>query len=99
MIQQALCRHEGNAAAALGEISAMRHEYEARFTTFDNNINNCNNQCAMHVTEYEIEQKLQNLMIRIDELRRRLVAVEDQVLGFNLDGSPTGQLTGGRRAP
>jgi hypothetical protein len=41
----------------------------------------------MLVTSYELEQQLQTSLIRFDELRRRIVAMEDQVFGFNLDGA------------
>ena len=41
----------------------------------------------MLVTSYELEQQLQTSLIRYDELRRRIVAMEDQEFGFNLDGA------------
>ncbi len=98
-IQRALCRQAANVAAMTGEIATVRHEYDVRLAAFDNNMEKCSKTCALHVTEYEIDQKQQNLMIRIDELRRRVVALEDQVLGFNLDGSPIAQPITGRRQP
>ena len=41
----------------------------------------------MLVSSYELEQRLQPLLIRTDELRRRIVAMEDHVFGYNLDGA------------
>ena len=41
----------------------------------------------MLVTSYELGQRLQTSLIRFDELRRWIVAMEDQVFGFKLDGT------------
>ena len=51
------------------------------------------------VTGYELEQRLQTSLIRLDELRRRIVAVEDQVFGYNLDGALLAPQAGIRREP
>ncbi len=97
MLERALCRQEANVAAVGGDIAVVRHEYDARLAAFEETLKGCQKKCAFHVTEYEVEQRLQNVMIRLDELRRRVVALEDQVLGFNLDGSALGPIGSGRR--
>ena len=42
-------------------------------------------KAKMLVGSYELEQRMQPLEIRTDELRWRIVAMEDQVFGYNLD--------------
>ena len=87
MIRQPLSQHEADTATAMGEITTMKREHEARFITLEKDVGIIDRKSRMLVTSYELEQRLQTLLIRLDELRRRIVAMEDQVFGFNLDGA------------
>jgi hypothetical protein len=87
MIRQALSQHETDTATAMGEVATIKREYELRFITLEKDISILDKKSKMLVTSYELEQQLQTSLIRFDELRRRIVAMEDQVFGFNLDGA------------
>jgi len=87
MIRQALSQHEADTAVAMGEVTTMKREYELRFITLEKDVSIFDQKSKMLVTGYELEQRLQTSLIRFDELRRRIVAVEDQVFGYNLDGA------------
>ena len=87
MIRQALSQHETDTATAMGEVTTMKREYELRFLTLEKDVGIIDGKSRMLVTSYELEQRLQTSLIRFDELRRRIVAMEDQVFGFNLDGA------------
>jgi primosomal protein N'' len=87
MIRQALSQHEADTATAMGEVATMKREYELRFRTLEKDVSILDEKSKMLVTSYELEQRLQTSLIRFDELRRRIVAMEDQVFGFNLDGA------------
>ena len=87
MIRQALSQHEADTATAMGEGATMKREYELRFITLEKDTSILDEKSKMLVTSYELEQRLQTSLIRFDELRRRIVAMEDQVFGFNLDGA------------
>jgi len=58
-----------------------------RFITLEKDTSILDEKSKMLVSSYELEQRLQPLAIRTDELRRRIVAMEDQVFGYNLDGA------------
>jgi hypothetical protein len=87
MIRQALIEHEADNAAAMSEITTMKREHELRFITLEKDASLLAEKARMLVTNYELEQRLQTSDIRFDELRRRIVAMEDQVFGYNLDGA------------
>ena len=72
---------------AISQVATMKREYELRFITLEKDVSIIDEKSNMLVTSYELEQRLQNSLIRFDELRRRIVAMEDQVFGFNLDGA------------
>ena len=87
MIRQALSQHEADTATAMGEVATMKREQELRFISLEKDVSILDKKSKMLVTSYELEQQLQTSLIRFDELRRRIVAMEDQVFGFNLDGA------------
>jgi hypothetical protein len=87
LIRQELKRHEEDTANAVGEMATMKREYELRFTGLEKDGGIVAEKSKMLVSSYELEQRLLPLGIRMDELRRRIISIEDQVLGYNLDGS------------
>ena len=87
MIRRALGQHETDTAIAMGEVTTTKREYELRFISLEKDVSIIDEKSKMLVTGCELEQRLQTSLIRFDELRRRIVAMEDQVFGFNLDGT------------
>ncbi len=87
LIRQALSEHEADNATAMGEVVALKREHELRSIGMEKDLCILDGKLKMIVSSYELEQRLQPLEIRTDELRRRIVAMEDQVLGYNLDGA------------
>ena len=65
----------------------MKREHELRFIGLEKDVGILDEKAKMMVSSYELEQRLQPSVIRADELRRRIVAMEDQVFGYNLDGA------------
>lgn len=87
LIRQALSQHEADTASAVGEVMTMKREHELRFIGMEKDVGILEEKSKMAVSSYELEQRLQPLTIRTDELRRRIVAMEDHVFGYNLDGA------------
>jgi len=87
LIRQALSQHEAETTSALGEVMTLKREHELRFMALEKDVNILDEKSKLLVGSYELEQRLQPLTIRADELRRRIVAMEDNVFGFNLDGA------------
>lgn len=87
LIRQALSEHEAGNATALGEVVTLKREHELRAIGLEKDLCILDEKSKMFVSSYELEQRLQPVEIRSDELRRRIVAMEDQVFGFNLDGA------------
>ncbi len=87
LIRQALSQHEADTANTIGEVTTMKREHELRFITLEKDVSILDEKSKMLVSSYELEQRLQPLLIRTDELRRRIVAMEDHVFGYNLDGA------------
>lgn len=87
LIRQALSEHEADNATAMGEVVALKREHDVRSIGMEKDLSILDERLKMIVSSYELEQRLQPLEIRTDELRRRIVAMEDQVLGYNLDGA------------
>lgn len=88
-IRHALSQHEAETATAMAELTTLKREHELRFITLEKDVCILDEKAKMLVTSYELEQRLQPPMIRADELRRRIVALEDDVFGYNLDGAQT----------
>ncbi len=86
LIRQALSQNEADTANAIGEVTTMKREHELRFIRLEKDVGNLEEKSKIMVSSYELDQRLQPPMIRADELRRRIVAMEDQVFGYNLDG-------------
>ncbi len=87
LIRQALSQHEADTANAIGEVTTMKREHELRFVGLERDVGSLDEKSKILVSSYELKQRLQPLAIRADELRRRIVAMEDQVFGYNLDGA------------
>ena len=87
LIRQALSQHEAETTSAVGEVMTMKREHELRFIALEKDLNILDEKSKIMVSSYELEQRLQPLVIRADELRRRIVAMEDNVFGYNLDGA------------
>ena len=87
MIRLEVGQHEADTVDAIAEVTTMKREYELRFITLEKDVRILDEKGKMLVTSYELEQRLQTSLIRFDELRRRIVAMEDQVFGYNLDGA------------
>ena len=87
LIRQALSEHEADNATAMAEVSTLKREHELRSIGLEKDLCILDEKSKVLVSSYELEQRLQPLEIRTDELRRRIVAMEDQVLGYNLDGA------------
>ena len=87
LIRQALSQHETDTANAMGEVVTLKREHELRFIGLEKDVGILDARAKMLVSSYELEQRMQPLEIRTDELRRRIVAMEDQVFGYNLNGA------------
>ena len=87
LFRQALSGHESDTASTMGEVMTMKREHELRFIGLEKDVGILDERGKLLVTSYELEQRLQPVTIRADELRRRIVAMEDQLFGYNLDGS------------
>ncbi len=87
LIRLALSQHEADTANALGEVATLKREHELRFIGLTKDLGILDARSKMLVNSYELEQRMQPSEIRADELRRRIVAIEDQVFGYNLDGA------------
>ena len=87
MIRLEVGQHESEVAAMMADVATMKREHALRFIALEKDVSILSEKSKALVTGYELEQRLQTSLIRFDELRRRIVAVEDQVFGYNLDGS------------
>ncbi len=87
LFRHALTQHETDTTSAMNELATTSREHELRFITLEKDTSILDEKSKMLVSSYELEQRLQPLAIRTDELRRRIVAMEDQVFGYNLDGA------------
>jgi hypothetical protein len=75
------------AASAAGVVNTLRSDHERHFVTIEKDLTVLDAKAKMLVTSYELEQRLEPMMLRIDELRRRIIPMEDSLFGYNLDGS------------
>jgi hypothetical protein len=87
LIRLALSQHEAETTNAMGEVMTLKREHELRVIALEKDLSVLDARSKNMVSSYELEQRLQPLVIRIDELRRRIVAMEDNVFGYNLDGA------------
>lgn len=89
MIRLEVGQQEAGTIDAMTEAATTKREHELRLITLEKDVAILDENAKMLVSSYELEQRLQTSLIRFDELRRRIVAVEDQVFGYNLDGAFT----------
>lgn len=87
LIRQALGQHEADTANSMAEVATLKREHELRVIGLERDVGILDTKAKMLVSSYELEQRMQPLEIRTDELRRRIVAMEDQLFGYNLDGA------------
>lgn len=87
LIRQALGQHEADTANSMAEVATLKREHELRVIGLGRDVGILDTKAKMLVSSYELEQRMQPLEIRTDELRRRIVAMEDQLFGYNLDGA------------
>lgn len=87
LLCHSLSQHETETANAMGQLATLKREHELRFIGLEKDQGILDAKAKMLVSSYELEQRMQPLEIRTDELRRRIVAMEDQLFGYNLDGA------------
>ena len=87
LLRQALSLHEADTANSMGQVATLKREHELRVIGLEKDVGILDTKAKMFVSSYELEQRMQPLEIRTDELRRQIVAMEDQLFGYNLDGA------------
>src|SRR3954471_12329882 len=69
LIRQSLGECSAGTTPALNTANTMRREHELRFITLEKDVAVIDEKSKLFVTSYELEQRLQPLVIRKDELR------------------------------